>query len=450
MSRSPARLRTIGCRVRRGCAPSVPDPARGLREEVMTAPQHICSARARQSGRARGAWLAHVLVVSACASACAGRAAAPAPPVPIPTPEHEGDGQAIEVQGAAAERVVLPEPERPRRDEILRSGVTKDPEFQREVARWVEFWRTRSGRSFPEYLARMSWFDAAVDSTLERKGLPPTLRYLPLIESGYSPGAVSRARAVGLWQFMAPTAKGFGMGVSPLLDERRDPFKSTEAATDFLQQLRAQFGSWFLALAAYNSGPYRIQRLLDTHAPLVPPSDSLFWALRRHLPRETQDYIPKLFAAALVAQDPEAHGFAVPRDTLAFAIDEVVVPDATTLDVVAEAAGVPLEDIERLNPEILRGMTPPGRETALRVPAGKGGQFRERYALIPPEERVSYVEHAVEKGETLSHIARKYGVPLSDLQAANPRVRPKSLRIGQTLTVPIAPKARAAGGTGTR
>jgi membrane-bound lytic murein transglycosylase D len=247
---------------------------------------------------------------------------------------------------------------------------------------------------------------------------------------------------------MEPTARGFGMGVTPLLDERRDPFKSTEAATDFLQQLRGQFGSWFLALAAYNSGPYRIQRLLETRAPLVPPSDSLFWALRRHLPRETQDYIPKFFAAALVAADPEAHGLERPSDVAPFAFDEVVVPDATTLDVVAEAAGASLEDIERLNPEIVRGMTPPGRETLLRVPVGQGRDFQERYALIPMEERVTFVEHRVAKGETLSHIAQKYGVRLSDLEAANPKVRPRALRIGQTLTVPMAPRSRSKPATG--
>ncbi|HSW28282.1 MAG TPA: transglycosylase SLT domain-containing protein [Longimicrobiales bacterium] len=390
----------------------------------------------------RRGWRALLLLVAAGAAACAGAPPAPPAPSPIPAPEHAGEDPAVRVPVSEVEGAVLPAPVSPRRDEILRSTMTKDPDFQREVARWVEFWRTRGGRSFPQDLARMSWFGDAVDATLERKGLPPSLRYLPLIESGYRPGAVSRARAVGLWQFMEPTARGFGMGVTPLLDERRNPFKSTEAATDFLQQLRGQFGSWFLALAAYNSGPYRVQRLLETHAPLVPPSDSLFWALRRHLPRETQDYIPKFFAAALVAGDPEAHGFEVPSDTLSFTFDEVVVPDATTLDVVADAAGVTLEDIQRLNPEIVRGMTPPGRETILRVPAGQGWYFRERYALIPPEQRVSYVEHKVAEGETLSHIARKYGVPLGELQAANPRARPKSLRIGQTLTVPIAPRAR--------
>lgn len=387
----------------------------------------------------RRAPLATLLVLAACAHAVATPPAAP-PPIPAPDP---GDGGAAGV-GLTSEvvDVVLAEPGPARRDEILASRVARDPEFQREVARWVAYWRSREGQRFGESLSRMGWFDDTVDSTLARKGLPPSLRYLPIVESGYSPSAVSRARAVGLWQFMERTARGYGMGVSPLLDERRNPFKSTEAATDFLMELREQFGSWFLALAAYNSGPYRVQRLLETRAPLTPPTDSLFWALRRHLPRETQDYVPKLFAAALVARDLSTREIARSDTDIEFTFDEVIVPDATTLDVVAEAAGATLEEIERLNPEVVRGITPPGRETILRVPAGQGWAFRERYALIPPEERVTFVEHQVAAGETLSHIAKKYGIPLSDLQAANPRVRPRSLQIGQRLTVPVAPSTR--------
>lgn len=388
----------------------------------------------------RRAPLATVLVLAACAHPVA---APPAPPPPIPAPdpgEHVGAGVGLT---SAVVDVVLAEPGPARRDEILASPVGRDPGFQKEVARWVAYWRSREGQLFAESLSRMGWFSDAVDSTLARKGLPSSLRYLPIVESGYSPSAVSRARAVGLWQFMEHTARGYGMGVSPLLDERRNPFKSTEAATDFLLELREQFGSWFLALAAYNSGPYRVQRLLETRAPLAPPTDSLYWALRRYLPRETQDYVPKLFAAALMAQDPATRQIARADTAVGFTFDEVVVPDATTLDVVAEAAGTTLEEIERLNPEVVRGITPPGRETILRVPAGQGWAFRERYALIPPEERVTFVEHRVVAGETLSHIAKKYGIPLSDLQAANPRVRPRSLQIGQRLTVPVAPSARA-------
>jgi len=358
----------------------------------------------------------------------------PEPAVTVVAPRVGGDPTPPELGKAPPERMV--------NDEILASPLTRDPEFQERVAYWVDHWSTTAVRWFPEYLERMTWFADDVDSTLARKDLPPSLRYLPVIESGYSPRAVSRASAVGLWQFMAPTARGFGMQVTPLLDERRDPLKSTEAATDFLRDLRNQFGSWYLALAAYNSGPARVQRVLNRYAPMVPPSDSLYWALRHRLPRETREFLPKLLAAVEVAGNPRMYGFDVPEDTRGFLFDVVVVPDATTLDVVAQAAEAPQEEIERLNPKVVRGITPPGRETALRVPPGHGARFQSNYAQIPPSERVTFVEHRVSSGETLSHIAARYGIPLSDLEAANPGLNPRRLQIGQRLTVPIAPSRR--------
>lgn len=382
-----------------------------------------------------GGWLLALLALGSC-----GGAPPLAPPPPVPPPDVGTHEVSSPLLGPEAGTVFFSEPARVIHDEILRSPMSRDPEFQREVARWVEYWSTRGARWFPEYLERMSWYAESIDTTLARKGLPRSLRYLPIVESGYSPRAVSSARAVGLWQFMEPTARGFGMWVGPLLDERRNPFKSTEAATDFLGQLRDRFGSWFLALAAYNSGPYRVQSLLDRRAPLSPRSDSLFWALRHHLPRETREYIPKFFAAVMVAENPAAYGLPEPPGTSPLAFDEVVVPDATTLDVVAAAAMVSQEEIERLNPEVVRGITPPGRETTLRVPPGRGGAFAERYALIPPGERVTFVEHRVARGETLSHIAERYGVPLRELQAANPRLNPRRIQIGQRITVPVAPR----------
>ncbi len=339
-------------------------------------------------------------------------------------------------------RVELAHPEvEVRIDEILSSPVLADPDFERAVGAWVDYWKGPAGRALPDFLGRMSAFETLVDSALAVNGLPPSLRYLPFIESGYNPMATSRARAVGMWQFMEGTARGRGLEVSGLVDQRRDPVRSTEEAIAFLAELRDELGSWFWALAAYNGGPNRAQRIQRTHGQGAEPSDSLFWALRHHFPRETQDFVPKLFGAMLVASDPAAHDVE-PRPADPFRFDEVTVPDATTLDVVARAAGVPLADVERLNPHYVRRMTPPGRRSSLRVPEGTGRDFEVAYAALPPEERVTFVMHRISSGETLSHIARLYGVRVADLEAANPGIRPRYLRVGRTLTVPVAPSAR--------
>ncbi len=332
-------------------------------------------------------------------------------------------------------------------DEILASEALNDPEFRAAVDTWVEYWQRTAARAIPDFLGRMGSFGSMVDSALAAADMPPSLRYLPFIESGYNPSASSRASAVGMWQFMQATAGGLGMEVSPLLDERRDPQKSTEAAIAFLSALRGEFGSWFMALAAYNGGPNRMRRVLARYAPGVPGSDSLFWALRGHFPRETRDFVPKLFGAVIVAANPEVHGHEATPHT-PFRFDVVSVPDATTLDVIARAADAPQAEIERLNPQFVRGITPRGRESAVRVPEGRGPAFEAAYALIPPDERVTFVEHRVASGETLSHIAIRYGIRVADLQAANPNVRPRALRIGALLTVPVAARARGAAQSG--
>jgi len=327
-------------------------------------------------------------------------------------------------------------------DPILASPVARRPDFRRRVSYWLGVYRSREAAWVPGYLERMSWFQDTVTAALAERVLPPSLRFLPIVESGYSPRAVSHSRAVGLWQLMPSTARGLGLTVSPLWDERRDPFKSTRAALAFLEDLHQRFGSWFLALAAYNAGPNRVERLLARRAPDAAPSDSLYWALRRYLPPETRDFVPKFFAAIELARRPARYGFEpVGAAAGRFAFDTVEVPDATTLDVVAEAAGASEEEIERLNPEVVRGITPPGRRSPLRVPPGSAGLFRINYARIPPDRRVTFVEHRVVRGETLTHIARRYGVSLHELRAANPGVRPRRLQIGQVVTVPIAPRA---------
>ncbi len=254
-------------------------------------------------------------------------------------------------------------------DEILASPMFQDRRFVAEVRRWVTFWETRHSQWVPSYLERMTWFEGNVDAVLAEHGLPWSLRFLPVLESGYSPSAVSSASAVGLWQFMEPTAKDFGMEVTRIVDERRDPFKSTDAAAKFLRELRGDFGSWFLALAAYNAGPERIRGILRRHAPGAEMSDSLYWAVRHHLPAETRDFVPKFLGAVFVAANPKAHGYEKPTPR-PFRFDRVLVTEHTSLSAIARAADTTHDEIKRLNPEFISGVTPPRRNSYVRVPLG--------------------------------------------------------------------------------
>lgn len=194
-------------------------------------------------------------------------------------------------------------------DELLASPVLRDLEFARDVHWWVGYWTVSASRWFPSWLGRMADRGDAVDSALVAQGFPASLRYLPLIESGYDPLVTSRRGAVGMWQLMPTTARGLGLEVTALTDERRHPDKSTEAALRYLDALHGEFGSWFLTLAAYNTGPTRVRTILRQYAPAEPGSDSLFWALRQHFPRETREFVPKLYGAMWVASRPEAYGY---------------------------------------------------------------------------------------------------------------------------------------------
>lgn len=315
------------------------------------------------------------------------------------------------------------------------------------VQYYMDFFLGEARDRFTIWLGRLNRYEGMIRSTFKRYGVPEDLVYLGIVESGYSNTAVSRAQAVGMWQFIASTGRRYGLEVSDWVDERRDPFKATDAAARHLLDLNARFGSWYLAAAAYNAGATRvtrgIRRLPGDDGEL---SDQTFFELsdRRYLRNETRDYVPKLIAAALVAKEPERHGFRnVPLlDPLVF--DEITVPDATGLDVVARLADTTTSALVELNPHYFRGVTPPGRTSVVRVPRGRGAAVARRYADLPPNERVTFLDHVVRRGETLSGIGRRYGVSVRLLMAANPRVNPRSLRVGSRLTIPVGPGTRAA------
>lgn len=332
-------------------------------------------------------------------------------------------------------------------------------QFDLDVTRWAEHDRVQYYLNFFQgparermaiWLARLPRYEQHVRSVLQERGLPGDLAYLALIESGYSNTAVSRSRAVGMWQFMQPTGRMYGLRVDSWVDERRDFVKATDAAARYLADLTKQFGSHFLAAAAYNGGPGRVSRGLDRIDILVANSDELeenssqlgdaaFFQLSdtRHIHQETKDYVPKLLAATMIAKEPAKYGFVVEEPEPTFPTDSLVVPAATGLDVVARLADVSLAVMRELNPQYLRLTTPPGRTSVIRLPAGSMGTVLAGYAALPAEQRVAFGEHEVRKGETLSGVARRYGVSTQILADANPGLGSRAmLRIGQILRVP--------------
>ena len=242
----------------------------------------------------------------------------------------------------------------------------------------VEKWLTRSGQYLPMIL-----------DVFRQKGLPDELVFTAMIESGFNPVAVSRAGAKGLWQFMAPTARRYGLRIDDWLDERLDPEKSTMAAARHLLDLYAVFGSWNLVQAAYNAGEMRVIQAIRA----MGTSD--FWTLRggQVLKDETKDYIPAIQAATLIAREPERYGFVfTPAEPLSYEV--VMVPRGTSLKRLAARSDIPIDEFERLNTELKLKQTPPDGPYPLKVPVGvaklvRAALEREAPRHASPSSRVS-------------------------------------------------------------
>ncbi len=308
------------------------------------------------------------------------------------------------------------------------------------VQYYLDFFRGPAHERFGIWLSRMPRYEGMIRDRLQKEGLPADLVYLALIESGFSNTATSRARAVGMWQFMKGTAKLYGLRVDSWVDERRDPYRATDAAARHLRDLTARFGSLYLAAAAYNAGAGKVSRglgrLPDDDADSV-NSDATFFRLydTKLLRRETKDYVPKLIAAALIAKEPRRYGFDI-GSVEAASYDSLVVPGMTGLDVIARLADTTVAAIREMNPQYLRLATPPGVAAVVRIPAGRGPATVAAYAALPASRRVTFVEHFVARGETMSGIASRYHVSLRLLTDANPRLRGRVLRPGQQIIVP--------------
>lgn len=312
-------------------------------------------------------------------------------------------------------------------NELARSAVNKYIRFFTEKIRErFSLWLMRSGR----YIELMKVI-------LKEKGLPEEIVFLSLIESGFSPYAYSPQRAVGYWQFIASTAKRYGLEINWWKDERRDPVKSTRAAASYLKDLYEMFGSWNLAMAAYNAGEGKILRALKK------ANTYDYWSLRStgYIKEETKDYVPKFIAASLIANSPREFGFEDIEYYPPLDYDEVVIQSPLDLETVAACAETEVDVIKKLNPELRRWCTPLNvREYTLRIPRGKKDIFLENLARIPKERRFSIDIYKVKKGDTLKKIAKKTGIPLQVILHLNPIERIKPFKEGIQIYLP--PKGR--------
>jgi len=305
-------------------------------------------------------------------------------------------------------------------------------EVNGSVERFLERFQTSPRREVVgRWLDRSSRYLDMIRQVFRKKGLPEDLAFTAMIESGFNPLAVSRAGAKGLWQFMERTGRRYGLRVDRWVDERLDPEKSTEAAAEYLKDLFGQFGHWFLAQAAYNAGEVKVARAVER------ARSNDFWTIARGrwLREETKQFVPQIQAAALIGREPERYGFQVsPEEPLAYEV--VSVPFSVELKQLAALAGLPADALKYLNPELRRGVTPPGGPYALKVPTGTGSSVSEALDRLsaelaeasrraakrvakPPASSPGPRVHVVKPRDTLSDIAKRYGVSVSELIRLN-------------------------------
>jgi membrane-bound lytic murein transglycosylase D len=320
----------------------------------------------------------------------------------------------------------------------LRAKYDIPVELNDAVVAYIRFFQTDAREHFAKWLSRSTRYVPMMRQVLEQEGLPLDLVYLSMIESGFSAYAYSFAKAAGPWQFVVGTSRRYGLLTDFWVDERRDPYKATVAAAKYLKDLKVRFhGNWYLAWAGYNAGEGRISRAIRKE------KTTDFWRMMgkgRSLRAETRHYVPKLIAAALIAKHPERFGFRVdyeqPREW-----DEVRVPDATDLHVLAKTAGITFEELRDLNPELRRFCTPPGGWT-LKLPVGTKDAFLAAYEKLDARDRLSFTEHRVEKGEPLNRIARAYGVTESAILRTNGIKSYRQIKPGRMLVIPMAGASR--------
>ena len=302
--------------------------------------------------------------------------------------------------------------------------------INRRVELALQYFQTKGRTVFSIWLSRLGKYENLIRNTLKDEGLPQELLFLAMIESGFNPKAYSYAQASGLWQFISSTGSYYGLRSDWWFDERRDPTLSTKAAARHLKDLYDRFGDWYLAMAGYNYSPGKLQRQINRY------NTKDFWKLTR-IPRQTRNYIPTFIAASLIAKEPNKYGFYIEKaETVEF--DTVKISDCVDLEVIANCVNSNFEEIKSLNPAVLRWCTPPNvKNFTLNLPKGTKVFFKQEYAKISSDQKISYERHKIKTGETLSEISKKYATSVSVLKKTN-NLNSSRIRAGNYLIIPIA------------
>ena len=315
----------------------------------------------------------------------------------------------------------------------LRQGFTLQGSDQPLVQHAIKKYR-KSPQDVESILRRGNPYIAYILHEVRQHNYPTEIVLLPFVESGYDPLAFSHGRAAGMWQFIPGTGKMFGLKQDWWYDGRRDIVASTNAALEYLGKLQQEFdGDWLLALAAYNAGSGTVRSAIRRNRKAGKPVD--FWHLR--LPKETSVYVPRLLAIAAIVSQPGTHGITLPPLASAPVFAEVQTGGQLDIGIAAELAGVETDALYRLNPGFNRWATHPDGPHRLLIPAAQEKTFIDNLAALPASKRIKWVRHRIARGQTLSHIARRYDTTVAVLRSTN-NLAGTRIRTGRHLLVPVS------------
>ena len=319
-----------------------------------------------------------------------------------------------------------------------------DLEYNTTVKMYIEMYVLRKRALVSKMMALSQIYFPLFEQTLDKYNLPLELKYLAICESALNPLAKSRSGAMGLWQFMYPTGKMFGLRVSSYMDERCDPYRSTIAACEYFQYLYALFGDWQMVLAAYNCGPGNVNKAIRRSG-----GKKTYWEIRPFLPRETQGYVPAFIAVNYVMNNTAEHNLhaAIPKKSFLM-VDTIKIKKQISFEQISAILNVPLEDVQYLNPTYRKNMIPAqeNEQLTLTLPSDKIGLFvanedsiysslsRTMAANVTVQAVEVRKTHVVKKGEYLTSLAKKYGCSTTDIKTWN-NLKSNSVYPGKKLII---------------